>query len=108
VAWLAASVFLVVLTKGGCVCFYNHKYGISIDDDVQVSTEFTRLNSLGVPCPEGQICHLYATVPEDTSTSVFFNVHAGVKLETLNFSLKMNDTLLSNKNASAIFKMDNV
>ena len=40
--------------------------------------------------------------PEDTSTSVFFNVHAGVKLETLNFATKLNDTVLTNTNASAI------
>lgn len=53
VLWLAASVFLIVLAKGGCVCFYNNKYGIKIDDDVEISTEFTRINSIGVPCPAG-------------------------------------------------------
>jgi phage-related holin len=80
VLWLGTAVFLVVVSKGGCVCFYNHNYGISIDSDVELSTDFTRLNSIGTPCPEGDICHLYATVPEDTSTGVFFNVHAGIKV----------------------------
>jgi heme/copper-type cytochrome/quinol oxidase subunit 2 len=38
VLWLAASIFLVVGTKGVCVCFYNNKYGFKIDADVEVSS----------------------------------------------------------------------
>lgn len=108
VFWLAAAVFLIVVSKGGCVCFYNHKYGISIDQDIEVSTDFTRLNSINTPCPEGDICHLYATVPEDTSTGVFFNVHAGIKIENLAFTLKLNGNVVGTKNVTALFKMDNV
>ncbi len=63
VLWLGTAVFLVVASKGGCVCFYNHMYGIAVDTDVELSTEFTRLNSIGTPCPQSDICHLYATVP---------------------------------------------
>jgi hypothetical protein len=108
VLWLAVSVFLVVATKGVCVCFYNNKYGFKIDDDVEISSEFTRLNSISTICPDSTICHLYATVPEDASTAVFFNAHAGTNLDQLTFTLKLNGAAVGRKNSSSPFKMDNV
>lgn len=108
ILWLCLSVFLVVATKGACVCYYNDKYGIPVDQDTKVSTDFTRLLSLNQVCGDQQICHLYATVAEDASTSVFFNVHAGMDLDSLTFTLKLNQETISIKNSSSPFKLDNV
>ena len=50
--WLGVSVFLVVATKGACVCYFNDQYGFSVSKDAKLSTEFTRRGVIGVPCPE--------------------------------------------------------
>jgi hypothetical protein len=97
-----------VATKGACVCYYNSKYGIPIEKDVSISTDFTRLVTLDQVCGDQQICHLYATVAEDASTSVFFNAHAGMNLDKLIFTLKLNEETVSVKNSSSPFKLDNV
>ncbi len=34
-------------------------------------------------CPDGKICHMYATLAENASDSVFINVHAGSNVENL-------------------------
>ena len=105
---MCLCVFLVVATKGACVCYYNSKYGIPIDGDSRISTDFTRLVTLDQVCADQQICHLYATVAEDASTSVFFNAHAGMDLSQLTFTLKLNQGIIAVKNSTSPFKLDNV
>jgi hypothetical protein len=46
-------------------------------------------------------------VPEDASTAVFFNAHAGIDADNLTFTLKFNGTAVASK-VSAPFKLDNV
>ena len=51
--WLAVCVFLVVATKGACVCYFTDKYGIKVDKgEAYVSTEFTRLLTLDQVCKD--------------------------------------------------------
>ena len=38
-------------------------------------------------CPEGQLCHLYATLAEDTARSVFINAHTGIDVNNLTITL---------------------
>lgn len=108
ILWLAVSVFLVVATKGACVSYYNDNYGFQVGKDIRVSTEFTRILELEQLCKEGTVCHLYPTLPEDASTSVFFNVHAGSDLGILLFKLRRNGAEVDSKNSSAPLKLDNV
>jgi uncharacterized membrane protein YjjP (DUF1212 family) len=50
VLWLGVCVFLVVATKGACVCYYTDKYGIKVEADQMVSTDFTRLLNIDQVC----------------------------------------------------------
>lgn len=98
--WVGVSIFSVIATKGACVCFYNNSYGMKIGEDVEISTGFSRSITLKPPCPKGQLCHLYATLPEDASTGVFINAHAGIAVNTLIFTLSQNDKKIASINSS--------
>lgn len=54
------------------------------------------------------IRHLYATVPEDASTGVFFNAHTGISNTNLTFTLKLNGNVLTKKASTSPFLIDNV
>ena len=54
------------------------------------------------------MCHLYATLPSDPSTSVFFNVHSGLLLDNLTFVLKQDNKTVVSKISSSPYKLDNV
>lgn len=108
ILWLGLSVFIVVATKGACVCYFNDQYGFTVAKDARFSTEFTRIGNIGVPCMEDEVCRLYATVPEDASTAVFFNAHAGLKVPNLVFTLKLNNVVIASKNITSPVRMDNV
>lgn len=107
--WLAICVFLVVATKGTCVCYFTDKYGIKVDKEgAYLSTDFTRLLTLDKVCKDDEVCHLYATVPADPSTSVFFNAHSGLPLDTLTFVLKRNNETIREMLSDKPYRMDNV
>jgi hypothetical protein len=42
ILWLGLSTFLVIATKGVCVCYFNDQIGFKIGKDMRISTEFTR------------------------------------------------------------------
>lgn len=63
IIWMGISIFLVVATKGACVCYFQDQYGFSVSKDAKLSTEFTRSGAIGAPCLENEVCRLYATVP---------------------------------------------
>ena len=92
VLWLATSIILVIVTKGACVCYFNDNYGFTVAKDAKLSTEFTRTNTIESPCKDKQLCHLYATLPEDGSTGVFFNAHTPPSIGILDFNLTKDDT----------------
>ncbi len=49
--WLAVSVFLVIATKGGCLCFFND-YGLTVEKDLRLSTDFSRLVTFDQVCKD--------------------------------------------------------
>jgi hypothetical protein len=106
--WLGLSIFLVIATKGACVCFYNNSYGLKIGDDVEISTGFSRSLTLQPPCPKRGLCHLYATLPEDASTGVFINAQAGIDVSSLLFILSKNKAIVASINSSSPFRIENV
>jgi len=94
--WLLVCVFLVISTKGTCLCYFTDRYGFKVEKDLTMSTDFTRMVSLDKVCKDNEVCHLYATLPPDGSTSVFFNAHSGIPLTNLTFVLKeSNKTIIS-------------
>lgn len=40
--WLGVCIFLVIATKGMCICHFNDKYGFKVDGDMSASSAFTR------------------------------------------------------------------
>eukprot|EP01017_Pseudomicrothorax_dubius_P005321 TRINITY_DN11320_c0_g2_i2.p1 TRINITY_DN11320_c0_g2~~TRINITY_DN11320_c0_g2_i2.p1 ORF type:complete len:567 (-),score=92.87 TRINITY_DN11320_c0_g2_i2:57-1757(-) len=74
--FLAFYAFVTNYVSGGlCIAAYHDTVGINVDT-LMLSTRFTRKFYLDEVCPlEGGPCHLYATIPENASDSVFINVH---------------------------------
>ncbi|CAD8062504.1 unnamed protein product [Paramecium sonneborni] len=92
------SIFLPLAFQKGCLCVYNKAYGIETLLDLQFSTEWTRSNWLpDQVCPKGILCHIYATLSEDTSKEVFINVHAGSDIKELNAEVKFKDDKINQK-----------
>jgi hypothetical protein len=108
VLWLGICVFAVIATKGACLCYFTTGYGFRVEKDLSLSTDFTRLMTLNQTCEDLAICHLYATVPEDTSTSVFFNAHSGTDLSNLTFVLKLNAIEVNRQISDQPFNLNNV
>lgn len=72
------SIFLPFLFENSCVTFHNPKIGFSLGS-ADLSTKITRQTSENEKCPAGVPCHVYATLPENTTNSVFLNFHTNQK-----------------------------
>jgi len=84
---IALSVLLPMITTGSCLCFYNQGWGIPLLGGVwNYNSALIRKWTVGEVCPEGKICHVYVTVPEDALTSAFVNIHTGVDITSLDVS----------------------
>jgi hypothetical protein len=46
-----------------------------------------RYLSIDKICPDGKVCHIYATLAENGSDSVFINVHTGIDFNSLTATL---------------------
>jgi len=69
-------------TADTCMNYFNADYGYHIQG-LGMSTRLTRYFTFDTVCQEGQICHLYATLPEETETGVIFNIHTGPDVTSL-------------------------
>lgn len=76
----------VIMTRRACLCVFNDRYGVTVNKDFQLSTQFTR-SGRGKICKDGAICHVFATLPEDSDTSVFFNIQTGTDIDSTSVSL---------------------
>ncbi len=75
-ASLTVALFSVLLVDNSCIAFFNpgmHGVHVSV---LSWNSWFTRLFD-GAACPKGsdKPCHLYLTLPEDGSRSMFINMH---------------------------------
>lgn len=89
------SFAVPLVTMGMCLTYFNTGYGIGVGT-MHFSSKFGRYLELNTVCPQGQICHVYATLPEDSSSSVFINVHTGNDISTLQVNY---DTLANHQAA---------
>lgn len=79
---LLYSTFVPLSTAGLCMAFYT-KAGFQYGP-FSVSTYFTRRMFSNNACADGQVCHIYSTLPEDPSTAVILNVHTGQDVKSIN------------------------
>mmetsp|Transcript_1813 Transcript_1813/g.1708 ORF Transcript_1813/g.1708 Transcript_1813/m.1708 type:complete len:171 (-) Transcript_1813:542-1054(-) len=76
----ALSFIWPFLLMGICLGFFDTRIGI-IKGTLSISTSVSRFFDLKEACPPGPPCHVYATLPEDSATSVFINAHTNTEYE---------------------------
>jgi len=76
------TIITPLLTMDTCMNYFNTGYGTKFNG-LGMSTRFTRYFEYDTVCKSGQICHLYATLPEESSTGVIMNVQTGADVKTL-------------------------
>ena len=76
------SITVPLITEDTCMDFFNEGYGVEFEGS-GLSTRFSRYFQIDTACPQGQICHLYATLPEDGSSSTILNVHTGTDVSSI-------------------------
>jgi len=90
------------LTAETCMNYFNTGYGTKFSG-LGISTTLTRYFQIDTVCKSGQICHLYATLPEETSTNVILNLHTGPDVKTLivGFGLESDKKITANVTAQS-------
>lgn len=78
----AYTITVPLITADTCLDFYNYGYGEKFYD-FGLSTRFSRYFQIETACPQGKICQLYATLPEDAATAVILNVHTGTDIKSI-------------------------
>lgn len=51
--WLAVAIIAVIMLKGVCICVFNDNYGVRIQQDFFISTQFTRSQQIKKVCHDG-------------------------------------------------------
>ncbi|KAL4504501.1 hypothetical protein ABPG72_009947 [Tetrahymena utriculariae] len=76
------------LSENLCMCVFN-VYGYQVGDFF-FSSKFTRYYQIQKEkvCPDNQLCHFYATLPETSYDSVFFNIHTGLNITEIGVTLQ--------------------
>jgi len=77
------AIFMPLATSGLCISTFSDKYGYYWLEVRRVSSTFTRWFDIEKVCPPGAPCHIYTTVPEDTATAFFLNVHTHVDVKEI-------------------------
>jgi len=79
----ALAIFMPLATAGLCISTFSDKYGYYWLEVRRVSSTFTRWFDYKKVCPPGAPCHIYTTVPEDTATGFFLNVHTHTDVQEI-------------------------
>lgn len=88
------SILLNGLAYRSCLCFYNDEipyYNKLLG--FGLSSMITRFLYLPIACPIGAPCQLYTTLPEDSITSVFVNIHTHSSVDNVTVYYAPVDTL---------------
>ena len=95
------SFGFTALMKGTCIAIYNGEdIGFVFPGETfSWSSTLTRHFELNTQCPPGPPCHFFATLPEDSSSSVIINVHTDVNTRniTVYYEEATNPKLLQGK-----------
>jgi len=79
---LLYSIAVPLMTADTCFSLFNEGYGSQFLS-FKISTRFSRYFTIDTVCPSGQICHLFATLPEDSATAVILNVHTATDVSSI-------------------------
>eukprot|EP00742_Colponemidia_sp_Colp-10_P005383 GILJ01005752.1.p1 GENE.GILJ01005752.1~~GILJ01005752.1.p1 ORF type:complete len:646 (-),score=69.13 GILJ01005752.1:128-2065(-) len=77
-AFASLTTVLTVFSYGTCICLFNAREGGVTAGPVTLSTWFSR-SYLAPPCPNGP-CHIYLTMPEETSSAMIVNIHTSSRI----------------------------
>ncbi|KAM3138487.1 hypothetical protein pb186bvf_009401 [Paramecium bursaria] len=88
IIYVSAAYILPYVFDKACICIYSTAYGLPIIMDMQFSTQLTRGYWFDKVCKDGQLCHFYATLPQDTMHEVIFNVHVGQDVDSLSIEIQ--------------------
>jgi len=78
------SFAIPLALRDSCICIFSKDHGISILNGTAVfSTNLIRSFTVEKQCKEGAPCHVYATLPSNTSSSVFINVHTHIDVDAV-------------------------
>ena len=85
VAFVTGTALIApLITHKSCINDHTAGYGISLlNGKVIYSSSLVRYLTLDKVCGGEAPCHIYATVPFDTSSSVFINVHTNVHVKEI-------------------------
>lgn len=96
---LTLSVAIPLTMRDSCLCIYSQDYGLSVLNATAVfSTRLIRSFTVPKVCDVGRPCHVYATLPFNTSSSVFINAHTDFEVD--NITIKYDSLETYNKNHS--------
>jgi len=106
------SFTIPLVLRDTCICIFSKDHGISILNGTAVfSTHLIRSFTVEKQCKPGPPCHVYATLPSNTSSSVFLNVHTDYDVESVTIEYDLLETFketgkLSLSATSYSFKLD--
>jgi len=79
---LTLAVSIPVALDELCICFFCD-YGIQFNHESKLSSRLMRKFMIPDGCPPGKPCHVYTTLPEDGSKSIFINAHTSLETENI-------------------------
>lgn len=92
------SIVVPLFCHRTCLCFYNNEIGYYNNLlGFGINTMFTRFFQLQKACPPGPPCHLYTTLPEDSITSVFVNLHTHIGVDNVTVHYQEIDAINSSQ-----------
>lgn len=106
----AYSIGFPLFGEKTCLCFYNDEIGLYLNFYGSINTKMTRYFQLKEACPPGPPCHIYATLPENSSSSVFINFHTNKQIKEAFIFYSEQNSILTEKNSqqSTLFDINNI
>jgi hypothetical protein len=106
---LVGIFYIPIITSNSCVTYFNHiDGGFYFADHATMNTAWVRSLFMPPACPPGAPCHVYATLPSNTSSSVFINAHTSTEVEQVEVYFDTKSHYNSNKSLRRVEKSANI
>jgi hypothetical protein len=109
---LFLSIGVPLAMKDSCLCVFSKDFGISVLNGTAVfSSRLIRSFTVEKVCPPGPPCHVYATLPSNTSEAVFINAHTDYDVDSVTVAYDRLDYYNANASlrynaVSSTYKLD--
>lgn len=106
------SIGVPLAMKDSCLCVFSKDFGISVLNGTAVfSSKLIRSFTVDKVCPPGPPCHVYATLPSNTSGAVFINAHTDYDVDSVTVAYDRLDHYNTNRTlryseVSSAYKLD--